>query len=110
MKPDSGSADVASISCWAALPAGCAPELLVICAGVAHGCAGWLAASSLIGLLEGATATPESCWFGIREGYGGFSDDLHSGPAISTAYRRWLLLHDPLGDLTTSLETLSELP
>ena len=65
-------------------------------------------ASSLIGLLEGATATPESCWFGIWEGYGGFSDDLRDGPAISIPERRWLLFRAPLGDLTTSIETLYE--
>ena len=63
-------------------------------------------ASSLIRLLERATATPESCWFGIWEGYGGFSDDLRDGPAISIPERRWLLFRAPLGELTTSIETL----
>ena len=44
-KPGSGFADVVSTSCSTALPVGCAPEMLVICAGVAHGCTGWLAAN-----------------------------------------------------------------
>ncbi len=64
-------------------------------------------ASTLQNLLGPATSTPESCWFGIWEGYGWLSDEQRGGPAISAPGRRWLLYRAPLGELTTSTESIA---
>ncbi|MDE0129869.1 MAG: hypothetical protein OXQ86_09930 [Gammaproteobacteria bacterium] len=53
-------------------------------------------ARSLQGVLATVTAKPESCWFGIWEGYGHLTESQREAPAISTPARRWHLFRAPL--------------
>ncbi|MDE0129088.1 MAG: hypothetical protein OXQ86_05940 [Gammaproteobacteria bacterium] len=53
-------------------------------------------ARSLKGLLATATANPDSCWFGIWEGYGHLTESQREAPAISAPARRWHLFRAPL--------------
>lgn len=64
-------------------------------------------ASTLSDLLGAATSTVDSCWYGIWDGYGWYSDEQRSGPAISTRFRRWLLYRAPLSELTTSTKSVA---
>ena len=64
-------------------------------------------ASILKELLGAATSTVDSCWYGIWDGYGWYSDEQRSGPAISTRFRRWLLYRAPLSELTTSTKSIA---
>ena len=64
-------------------------------------------ASILKELLGAATSTVDSCWYGIWDGYGWYSDEQRSDPAISTRFRRWLLYRAPLSELTTSTKSIA---
>ena len=53
-------------------------------------------ARSLRGLLATVTGDPDSCWFGIWEGYGHLTDLQREAPAFSAPARRWRLFKGPL--------------
>ena len=60
-------------------------------------------ALSLIGLLQGATDTPDSCWFGLWDGFGFLSEAERAGGSITAPHRRWLLYRGAAGQLADSL-------
>lgn len=62
-------------------------------------------ARPLVGLLEGATATPDSCWFGLWEGFGFLSEAARAGASIAAQHRRWLLYRGAVEQLTNSFDS-----
>ena len=53
-------------------------------------------ARSLQGLLQMATEKPDSCWFGIWEGYGHLTESQRKAPSLAAPERRWHLFRAPL--------------
>lgn len=53
-------------------------------------------ASSLVSVLRAETATPDRCWFGVWEGYGGLSKLVASAPTFALPQRRYHLLSGPI--------------
>lgn len=66
-------------------------------------------ALSLAKLLRAGTSTPASCWFGIWDGLGCFSEEDRCGASISTLHRRWLLYRGAVDKLTYSIHPRFEL-
>ena len=63
-------------------------------------------ALSLARLLGAVTSTPDSCWFGIWDGF--FSEDESRGASIATPHRRWLLYRGAVEQLTDSIDSRLE--
>ena len=59
-------------------------------------------ALSLVRPLRAATTTPDSCWFGIWDGF--LSDDEPGGASIAAPHRRWLLYRGAVEQLTDSID------
>lgn len=59
-------------------------------------------ARSLQDVLATATGTPDSCWFGIWEGYGHLTESQRKAPALSAPHRRWHLFRAPLANIDQS--------
>lgn len=55
-------------------------------------------------ILAPATQASASCWFGVWEGLGYFTDQDRAGASISTPQRRWLLLRGTLRDMLASFD------
>ena len=53
-------------------------------------------------VLERHTESPDSCWIGVWEGFGGFRAGIPSTESISTRHRRWRLFRGPLRALELS--------
>ena len=62
-------------------------------------------ATSLVALLRSATASAESCWFGIWDGFGCLDKVDRRTASITTANRRWHLFRGPLDHLALSFNT-----
>ncbi|MXW21166.1 MAG: hypothetical protein F4Z95_10215 [Gammaproteobacteria bacterium] len=59
-------------------------------------------ARSLQVVLATATGKPDSCWFGIWDGYGHLTESQREAPAIATPARRWHLFRGPLNAIDQS--------
>ena len=64
-------------------------------------------APSLVGLLRRATGTPDSCWFGLWDGFGFLSETQRAGVSITAPHRRWLLYRGAVEQLAGSFDDSS---
>ena len=64
-------------------------------------------ALSLVGLLRGATNTPDSCGFGLWDGFGFLSETQRAGVSITAPHRRWLLYGGAVEQLADSFDDSS---
>ena len=64
-------------------------------------------ALSLVGLLRGATNTPDSCGFGLWDGFGFLSEAQRAGVSITAPHRRWLLYGGAVEQLADSFDDSS---
>ena len=62
----------------------------------------------LVGLLRAATTTPDSCWFGLWDGFGFLSEAERSGASIAAQHRRWLLYRGAAEQLTNSFDSWTQ--
>jgi hypothetical protein len=58
--------------------------------------------TTLVGVLREHTTTPERCWFGFWEGWGGLRTDIKEAPWFELPSRGYFLMEGPIDAITTS--------
>jgi hypothetical protein len=66
----------------------------------------WEIAERLAAILPSFTRTPESCWFGVWEGFGDLGVREWGAPMFSVPQRNLFLLHGTVADVLTTLSDI----